>query len=132
MNIAVDSTGFSTTNSSKWFDIKVQKENSLKEYLKLHIAVDVETGIIHQFSITDGKSHDSLVFERLIKYLPHVEKVRCDGAYSSRQNCQLVDDKNEQSFLSFSENATGRTKDCSAQKASFYEFTEKEEEEWLD
>ena len=131
MNIAVDSTGFSTTNSSKWFDIKVQKENSRKEYLKLHIAVDVETGIIHQFSITDGRSHDSPVFQQLIKYLPQVEKVMGDGAYSSRENCQLVDDKNGQPFLSFSENATGRAKGCPAWKASFYEFTENEEE-WLD
>ncbi len=101
MGIAVDSTGFSTTNSSKWFDIRVQKKNTRKEYLKLHIAVDVQTGIIHQFSITDGRSHDSPVFERLIKYLPQVEKVTGDGAYSSRENCQLVDDKNgNHSYLS--------------------------------
>ncbi len=113
MSIAVDSTGFSNTNSSKWFDIRVQKENTRKEYLKLHIAVDVQTGIIYQFSITDGRSHDSPVFERLIKYLPQVKKVTGDGA-SSRENYQLVDDKNGVPFLSFSENATGRAKGCPA------------------
>ncbi|MFW6141222.1 MAG: transposase [Candidatus Saliniplasma sp.] len=63
----VDSTGFSTKNSSKWFDIRMKRQINRKEYLKSHIAVDVHTGFIHQFSITDGTSHDSPLFESLIK-----------------------------------------------------------------
>lgn len=90
LTIATDSTGFSTTNSSKWFDIRVQKENSRKEYLKLHVAVDVQTGIIHQVSITDGRSHDSPVFESLIKYIPHFNKITGDGAYSSKKTANWL------------------------------------------
>ncbi len=131
MNIAVDSTGFSTSNSSKWFDIRIKSKSSKKEYLKLHVAIDVQTGIIHQFSITDGKAHDSPVFKRLLKYLPQVEKVMGDAAYSSRKNCQLVHDKNGKPFLSFNDNATGRAKGFPAWKASFSSYSENEEE-WLD
>ncbi|MFO7990991.1 MAG: hypothetical protein R6U61_01700 [Thermoplasmata archaeon] len=49
-------------------------------------------------SRTDGRSHDSPVFEQLIKYLPQLEKVTGDGAHSSRENFQIVDDKNGKPF----------------------------------
>jgi len=67
MNIAVDSTGFSTKNSSKWYDIRIGRINTRKDCMKLHISIDVETGIIHWFVITDWKRHDSKEFENLVK-----------------------------------------------------------------
>ena len=47
MNIAVDSTGFRNGNSSVWYDIRIRRKNTRKDCIKLHISVDVDTGIIH-------------------------------------------------------------------------------------
>ena len=59
MDVAVDSSGFSLKTSSKWFDIRIKRKSEKKDYLKLHIVMDVETGIILHFSITDWKGADS-------------------------------------------------------------------------
>jgi len=130
MSIAVDSSGFSTSNSSKWFDVRIQKENSRTEYLKLHVAVDIDTGIIHHFTITSGEKHDSPEFKRLMKDLPQVAEVMADKAYPSRENCQIVDDKNGEPFLHFRENAIPAAKGKPAWKMSYYWYRDNEEE-WM-
>ena len=63
----------------------------MEAYLKLHIVMDVETGIILHFTITDWKGSDAKEFKRLIRDLPR--KAAGDKAYSSRVNCQAVADK---------------------------------------
>ena len=72
MDIAVDSTGFSTSNRSKWYDIRIKRKSSRKECIKLHISIDVNTGVIHSFTITSWNRHDSREFKRLIKNLPEL------------------------------------------------------------
>jgi len=131
MSIAVDSSGFSTSNRSKWFDIRIQKNNSRKEYLKLHIAVDIDTGIIHHFTITSGEKHDSPEFKRLMKNLPQVNEVMADKAYPSRENCQIVADKNGEPFLHFRGNAIPAAKGKPAWKISYYGYTDNEKE-WME
>jgi len=59
MDVSVDSTGFSTNNRSKWYDIRIKRKNSRKECIKLHLSVDIETGVIFSFTITSWNRHDS-------------------------------------------------------------------------
>ena len=63
MDVAVDSSGFSLKTSSKWFDIRIKRKTEKSEYIKLHIIIDVETGIILHFTITDWKGSDSKEFQ---------------------------------------------------------------------
>jgi len=55
--------------------------------------MDVETGIILHFTITDWKCSDAKEFKRLIRDLPRIRRAAGDKAYSSRVNCQAVADK---------------------------------------
>jgi transposase len=130
MIIAVDSSGFSVSNSSTWFDIRIRRVNSRKECLKLHIAVDLRTGIIHHFTVSDWKRSDSKEFERLLKYLPSVEKVLGDKAYCSRENCEIVVSKGGKPFLLFKTNATGRARGSLAWKESHRDYTDNNDD-WL-
>lgn len=130
MNIAVDSTGFSTKNSSKWYDIRIGRINTRKDCMKLHISIDVETGIIHWFVITDWKRHDSKEFENLVKNLPELGNVFGDKSYSSRKNCQIVADKNGKPYLLFKENATNKAKGKPAWIISIREY-KSNKEKWL-
>lgn len=130
MDIAVDSSGFCVANTSKWFDIRIATEYRYSEYLKLHIAVDIETGIIHEFTITPGRCHESPEFTRLLRHLLTVGKVMADKAFSSRKNCQLVADKQGTPYLCFKENATTRPRGFPAWKTSLRAFRDARET-WL-
>ena len=131
MDVAVDSSGFSLKTSSKWFDIRIKRKTEKSEYIKLHIIIDVETGIILQFTITDWKGSDSKEFKRLIGDLPRLSKVAGDKAYSSRANCQAVADKKGKPFLCFKANATGRAKGSPAWQLLFMAYTDNPDE-WMD
>jgi len=131
MNVAVDSSGFSLKSSSKWFDIRIKRKSTEKDYIKLHIVIDVDTGIILHFSITDWKGADSREFKRLIKDLPCLNKLAADKAYSSRVNCQAVADKKGKPFICFKANATGKAKGYHAWQISFNAYTDNPDE-WMD
>jgi len=110
MTIAVDSTGFSTHQSSTWYDLRIERQGSRRDCIKLHISVDVHTGVVHSFTTTRWNRHDSREFARLLKDLPEVDRVLGDKAYSSRSNCQLVADKHGTPYLCFRVNATSRAR----------------------
>ena len=130
MNIAVDSTGFRTNNSSIWYDIRIKRRNKRRDCIKLHISIDVDTGIIHWFTLTDWNRHDSPEFKNLIKHLPELGNVLGDKAYSSRNNCQIAADKNGIPFLHFKDNATNTAKGKPAWIISIREY-KNNTEEWL-
>ena len=119
MTIAVDSTGFSTHQSSAWYDLRIERQGSRRDCIKLHISVDVHTGVVHSFTTTRWNRHDSREFERLIKHLPDLDKVLGDTAYCSRTNCQLVADKHGTPYLHFRVNAAGRPRGRLAWIVSF-------------
>ena len=130
MNIAVDSSGFRTGNSSIWYDIRIRRRNKRKDCIKLHISVDVDTGIIQWFTMTPSRRHDSPEFENLIKHLPELGAVFGDKGYPSRKNCQLVADKNGIPYLHFRDNATNTAKGKPAWIISIRKY-KNNTEEWL-
>ncbi len=130
MNIAVDGTGFRTGNSSVWYDIRIKRKNTRKDCIKLHISVDVDTGVIHWFTMTPSKRHDSPEFKNLIKHLPELGNVLGDKGYSSRNNCQIVADKNGKPYLHFKDNATNKAKSKPAWIISIRDY-KNNTEEWL-
>ncbi len=54
-----------------------------------------------------------------------------DKAYPSRENCQIVADKNGEPFLHFKENAISAAKGKPAWKISYYGYTDNEKE-WME
>ena len=130
MNIAVDSTGFRTGNSSIWYDIRIRRKNTKRDCIKLHISMDVDTGIIHWFTITSWRRHDSPEFKKLLRHLPKLGKVLGDKGYSSRKNCQIVADKQGVPYLHFKDNATDKAKGKPAWLISIRAY-KKDAEQWL-
>jgi transposase len=130
MTVAVDASGMSTTDRSVWFDIRIGRKNSRRECVKLHIVVDVDTGVIHDFEMTPWYRGDSPQFKRLMKELPGIAAALGDKAYSSRENCEIVARMGGKSYLLFKSNATGRAKAHPEWRRSFLEFTE-DREGWM-
>ena len=130
MAIAVDSTGFRTQNSSLWYDIRIGRQNTRKDCLKLHISVDIDTGIIHGFTLSSWRRHDSREFSRLITHLPSLGCVLGDKALSSRRKCQLVADKKGVPYLHFRDNATSTARGHPAWRISFRAYRQ-DTQAWL-
>jgi transposase len=130
MNIAVDSTGFSTHNSSIWYDIRIKRNGKRKDCIKLHISIDIDTGVIHSFTTTPWNRHDSKEFEQLIKHLPELGNVLGDKALSSRNNCQLVSNKKGTPYLCFRKNSRSISKGYPAWIISFRAY-KNDTEAWL-
>jgi len=130
MTVAVDASGMSTTNRSVWFDIRIGRKNSRKDCVKLHIVVDVDTGVIHHFTMTPWYRGDSPQFERLMRELPSIAAALGDKAYSSRKNCEIVARMGGKAYMLFKSNATGRAKAHPEWRRSFLEFTE-DKEGWM-
>lgn len=130
MTVAVDASGMSTIDRSVWFDIRIGGKNSRKDCVKLHIVIDVDTGVIHHFTMTPWYRGDSTQFERLMRELPNIAAALGDKAYSSHKNCQIVAQMGGKSFLLFKSNATAKAKAHPEWRRSFLEFTE-DREGWM-
>jgi hypothetical protein len=98
--ITVDSTGIKVTNRGQWMNEKWDLQNK-KGYLKIHIAVDINTKEILALEVTDEKVHDGKVLKKLVSHVldncDKSEKVRkiksilADGAYDSNDNFQHLE-----------------------------------------
>lgn len=127
MTIIVDSTGFSLSNSSKYFDIRIGRKNSRKNNAKLHLIVCAKTGIVPEFSITNWKGKgtgDSSQFRKLIKLLEEIELALGDGAYLSRVNCNAVAKKKGRAIFHVRSDATTKPKNSPEWKRMIKFFKE--------
>jgi len=87
-NFTVDASGFSTSMFQRWFNVRTG--NSQKRlFKKAHLFSGVKTNIITSVEVTDGYTHDSLIFPDLLhdtaKYFD-IKELTADMGYSSREN----------------------------------------------
>ncbi|MGD9276482.1 MAG: transposase [Candidatus Pacearchaeota archaeon] len=130
-DFAVDSTGFSTSRFSRWFDHKWGKEKKQRVWIKCHAMAGVKTNIITSVKITEGFSNDSPQLSSLIKETVknfEVKEVSCDRAYSSRENLQLIEDVGALPFIPFKSNVRGKRASSSAWKKMYHYFIYKHDE----
>ena len=83
--IAVDSTGIKVHRAGGWVERKHGKRN---RYVKVHFAVNVETGEVVAMEVTTDDTHDSKALASLVKQSEeHGRVVRLygDGAYDSSE-----------------------------------------------
>jgi len=102
---AIDSSGFTTKESSKWYDIRIGKENQKKDYLKLHLLADVDSGQLLDARMTTSEKHDSPIGKTMLKRNWGIATVSGDKAYFSREACTIIASKNADPYLKPKENA---------------------------
>jgi IS5 family transposase len=90
--IAIDSTGVKVTNRGEWIR---HKWNVKREYLKIHVAVDIKKKRILSLIVTSEEVHDGKILPELIdditiKQNKIVDSTIADGAYDSNNNFQYL------------------------------------------
>lgn len=110
LRAAPDSSGFSTRNSSVWFDIRIRRKNKRRDCIKLHIIADIDRGYVIDFHITNHKSNDCPILRKLLRDIKHLKKLVADAGYLSRENCVLVGKRNGKPYLFVKKNCTPKPK----------------------
>jgi len=79
----------------------VGKSSKRREFRKSHIIAGYWFKGILSHEITSGHMHDSPVFQILMEKLPegNYENISGDTAYCSRNNCNIVSDRNMKPFF---------------------------------
>jgi DDE family transposase/SWIM zinc finger len=89
-DFAVDSSGFSTGQFMRWFDVKYGKEEDRRMWLKVHLMCGVKTNIVTSVEISDGYANDHGYFKPLLEATAAngftMKEVSADKAYLSGEN----------------------------------------------
>lgn len=132
-SFAVDSSGFSTTNYVRWFDVKYGGTEDWRDWLKMHLIVGTSTHIVTSVELSGATSHDSPFYKPLIEATAKagftMKEVSADKAYSSMKNLQATEAHGATPFIPFRSNTVlDRGTDVWSRMVYFYSF--KRSESW--
>lgn len=126
---AVDSTGFSTCNYERWFDVKYGRDMSKQRYVKLHAIVGTLTHVITD-ALVDDSGGDAPRLPELVQQTSkdfRIETVAADKAYLSKRNVVAITDVGGIPYIPFKVGTSGE-KGPSAWKKMWAAFTLKNDE----
>ncbi|MBI4187751.1 MAG: transposase [Chloroflexi bacterium] len=110
-DFAVDSSGFSTTTYSRWFDHKYGKERSKQTWVKTHLICGVKTHVVTSVEATPYESADTTQLPALVSQTAKtfsINEVSADKAYSDRRNLLAVQAQGGTAYIPFKSNSTGK------------------------
>jgi Transposase DDE domain len=113
INLGVDASGLVISKRGNYIEDRWKKER--REYIKLHITVDIKSKQIISFRVTKGTVHDTKKFVPMIKEISKhnkINKVYADKAYDCTTNFNLLDKLHIEPVISIRKNANGRTRKC--------------------
>jgi IS5 family transposase len=116
VTIAVDASGIKVADRGEWMRTKWKMRRG---FLKIHIAVDVETKQIVALEVTDERTGDGVMLVPLVEQARRrcqVEGVIGDGAYDSRVNFQYLDDEGIGAAIKVRRNSSRRARGCPARR----------------
>ena len=99
LKAGADSSGFSTRNSSVWFDIRIGRKNRRRDCIKVHIVIDLDMGYVLDFHVSDYKQNDCPILRKLLRDIKFLKKAVADAGYLSRENCVLVRERNGKPYI---------------------------------
>jgi len=88
-DFAVDSSGFSTSNRTRWFDVKYGNNENWHDWIKMHLMCGVKTNIVTSVELSPAMAHDSPFYEPLIETTAKtgfkMREVSADKGYTSKK-----------------------------------------------
>lgn len=88
-DFAVDSSGFSTCNYTRWFDVKYG-DGDARNWIKLHLMCGVKTNIVTSVEVSRAYSNDYNYFQPLVDKTAQsgfkMKEVSADKAYLGNSN----------------------------------------------
>lgn len=89
--IAIDSSGLRPINDGEY---RMMKYGKMREWIKIHFAIDIRTKEILNLVVTKGNVGDCREFKSLVEPLTQTSEVLADGAYCSTEIYEFCDKRN--------------------------------------
>lgn len=131
-DFAVDSTGFSTSTYSRWFDHKWGKMRSEAKWVKCHLMCGVRTNVVTSVEVTPTESADAPFLSPLVQTTARtfaIDEVSADKAYSSKRNLRAVQAVGGTAYIPFKARTTGMGKNFDGlwnQMWHYYQFNQQQ------
>jgi transposase len=110
-DFAVDSSGFSTSRFTRWFDIKYGTVKQKQDWVKCHLMCGVKTNIVTAVEIREQFANDTKFLPAMVNSTAEnfkVTEVSADKGYISRKNADAIANVGATPFIAFrSDNRAG-------------------------
>ncbi|MBL3598076.1 IS5 family transposase [Rhodovulum sulfidophilum] len=116
LNLLVDSTGIKFRGDGEWLARK-HGSSRRRQWRKIHIAMDTETGDIRAVEFTSSRQGDSPLLPDLLSQIPEGEEiatVTADGAYDTRRCHAAIIERGADAIIPIRRNGRAWKEDCPA------------------
>lgn len=111
-DFAVDSSGFSTGQFMRWFDVKYGKKEDRRMWLKVHLMCGVKTNIVTSVEISEPYANDYNYFKPLVDKTAEngftMEEISADKAYLGASNFLTTIRHGATPYIPFKTNSKGQ------------------------
>jgi len=130
--VAIDATGMKVTNRGEWIREKWKRRRG---WIKVHIAVDVETKELLAIEVTDERISDNKKFKDLLDQAQNningrIKRVLADGIHDTRDNFNSLKERKIESGIKIRKNASTRSRGSPYRAKCVRELKAIGEEEW--
>ncbi|MFN2453474.1 MAG: transposase [Pyrinomonadaceae bacterium] len=134
-NFAVDSSGLSTSQYTRWMHAKYGKAKIVdkQDWIKLHLICGVKTNIVTAVELSGCSAGDSPRFKPLVLATAKnfvIDSVCADKGYSAESSLKLVLENRAMPYIMFRSNATDKDKRSGSvwkRMLNFYQYNQ----EWF-
>jgi transposase len=131
VDFAVDSSGFSTCQYVRWFDVKHGGKEDYHDWIKLHLMTGVKTNIVTSCEVSRRYANDSPYFKPLLEATYksgfQMREVSADKGYISSNNIRLSLVKGVDPYIPFKTNHTTNQKSTVWNRMlNFYRYHQEE------
>lgn len=116
LNLLIDSTGVKFRGDGEWLTRK-HGSSRRRQWRKVHIAMDTETGDIRAVEFTSSRQGDSPLLPDLLSQIPEGEEiatVTADGAYDTRRCHAAIIEHGADAVIPIRRNGRAWKEDCPA------------------
>jgi transposase len=103
-DFAADSSGFTTSRFTRWFDVKYGVVKQKQDWVKCHLMCGVKTNIVTAVEIHGQWASDIKLLPDLVNATAEnfqISEVSADKGYASRKNVNAIVEKGATPFISF-------------------------------
>jgi len=128
-NFAADSSGFTTSRFTRWFDVKYGKERTKQDWVKVHIMCGVKTNIVTAVEIEGQHAGDSKLLPSLTATTAQnfaMNEISADKGYASKNNVEIITKFGATPFIAMKETDKGLGGGAWAQMYHYFNFRKQE------
>jgi len=103
---ALDSTGLRISKRSFYYTQRLGKKMKIRECLKLHVLMDIDTRIIVSANVSRFRINDSKMFIPLLENVEKITEIYADRGYDSKRNIEYVLGRGGAPYIAVRKNAT--------------------------